>query len=318
MKRRDFLKWAGVTGLSLALPSITLAAPRTPPSYLQLQKDILEAIGGQEMALDLRTLTPDNTEVFRIEHNTDKLYPVASCFKAFLTFYYFWYTPKDLWDIERESPVYRTAVFSDNVMTGVVLRDVGQYVNIYGNAIEKFNDFLLFMLGLKNGLHTWKWEGSPVAFLADRRFAASQNRYTLVKGIRHPIDNLFTAGDLATGYEFMLRAAAGNAPKTVMSSLSSFDALHAAECAQAALDLLSIPAKNYRSPLERSGFTDYTGKDGILPNGDISAGNVVADAGIIPLRDHRCVIAFMSVGQTEYSAVKTLKLIAEMIRQHRL
>jgi hypothetical protein len=114
-----------------------------------------------------------------------------------------------------------------------------------------------------------------------------------------------TAEDLAHGYAFML-----NPPTDVPG---------AAFAAESALKLLSIPAKNYRSPFERAGLVGYTGKDGILQKDDISTGNVVTDAGIITLGEpdsldhHRLIVAFLSAGQTEYSAINTLKAIADAL-----
>lgn len=287
---------------------LTHADPRSPaPRSRLLGERVLAAIGAQTMALDLRGLDDDNQTTLRLTYNETALLPVASCFKAFVALYYFWNVPQHEWRVDENSPLYRMIVVSDNLLTGQVIADVSPYIVFYGNPLEKFNDFLLYTMGLKNGLYTWKWEGNPIMGYIDNRFAPSAERYTLVGGIQHSVDNLMSAEDLANAYAFML-----NPPGDVPG---------AAFAAESALKMLSIPAERYQSPFERAGWTGYTGKDGILQKNDISTGNVVADAGIIPLgetanrNERRYILAFMSAGQTEYSAINTLRAISEALSE---
>lgn len=309
ISRRNFLRYSGA-GVLLAASSRLFAQPQPPPS--DLERGILNAIGDQEMGFALRRLDDGEQVVFQIDHNADKLYPVASCFKAFLIYYYFWNTPQDQWQIERESDPYRVAVFSDNVKTGVLIRDVGQFVTVYGNPLEKFNDCVLLNIGLQNGLHTWDWAGNPMVGFTDSRFEPSTERYIDIRGTLENVDNLTTAADLANGYTFLVQAADGTLPPNPKNPY--FDTARAQTAAQAALDLLSIPAENYKSPIERA-FGSYTGKDGVLPPEDLNAGYVVNDAGVVTVGESRYTLSLISVGQTEYSAVLTLTAIHDLLAE---
>jgi hypothetical protein len=140
----------------------------------------------------------------------------------------------------------------------------------------------------------------------------SDERYVEIGAVQHSIDNLTSAADLAYGYTFLAQAAAGTLAYDPMKPL--YDRAHAQIAAQATLDLLSISADNYQSPLERAGFV-YIGKDGILPLGDVSVGNVVNDAGIVQIGASRYVVAYMSASQSEYLAIETLKALGERLRQ---
>jgi hypothetical protein len=306
LSRRDFLKSFSAMMLAGAF------APAVAQAVDTLEQDILNAIGRQQMGFALRKLDENTQVVFKIDYNADKLYPVASCFKAFLLYYYFWNTPEAQWKTDRESDPYRVAVFSDNVKTGVLIRDTAAYVTVYGNALEKFNDCLLLNVGLQNGLHTWDWTGNPMVGFTDPRFVPSTERFVEVGGTAHNVDNLTTAADLANGYTFLRQAADGTLPLNPKNPY--FDTTRAQKAAKAALDLLSIPAENYKSPIERA-FGSYTGKDGVLPPEDLDVGYVVNDAGIVTVGESRYTLALISVGQTEYSTVLTLTAIAEALQR---
>lgn len=286
------------------------ADPRSPaPRWRRLHERILAAIGDQTIAVDLRELDANLQTSVRLSHNETTLMPVASCFKAFVALYYFWNVPQNEWRVDEQSPLYRMIVVSDNLLTGQVIADVAPYITLYGNPLQKFNDFLLYTMGLKNGLYTWKWADNPIEGYVDSRFAPSSERFALVMGVQHAVENLTTAEDLANGYTFM-----HHPPEDVPG---------AAFAAASALKMLSIPAEKYQSPFERAGWSDYTGKDGILQKNDISTGNVVADAGIIHLQpdgintldERRYIMAYLSAGQTEYSAIHTLRAISEALRE---
>ncbi|MCU0497175.1 MAG: class A beta-lactamase-related serine hydrolase [Anaerolineae bacterium] len=305
LNRRDLL-----TGLGAG---VILASLRLPMrAQTRLERDLLDIIGDQTIGFDLRQLDDQQQVIMQIQHNADQRYPVASCFKAFVVFYYFWHTPIARWQVDRESAAYRVAVFSDNVQTGFLIRDVGENVDVYGNALQKFNDCLLYDIGMSEGIYTWDWPGNPLIGFADDRFAPSEARVITLRGETHSADNLTTAQDLARGYTFLAQAADGALPPNPLQPKYDFE--RAQRAAQATLDLLAIPAANYRSPLERAGWMPYIGKDGILPRGDLSVGNVVNDAGLITQDETRYVIAYLSVGQTEYSAINTLTAMAERMR----
>jgi hypothetical protein len=199
------------------------------------------------------------------------------------------------------------------VRTGFVIRDTGQYLDIYGNPLEKFNDTLQFRLGMKEGLHTWKWEGNPLIGYTDRRFAPSETRNINIDGVAHSADNLTTAADLAQGYIFMEQAALGTLPPNPIDPF--FDTERAQIASIATLDLLSISAENYKSPIERAGVS-YIGKDGVLREGDLTVGVVISDAGLIEINGRRFAISFISVGQSEYYAVETVKAIISHIQDY--
>lgn len=305
LNRRELLTGFGA--------GVMLAALRLPlRAQARLERDLLDIIGDQTIGFDLRQLDDQQQIIMQMQHNADQLYPVASCFKAFVVFYYFWHTPIARWQVDRESAAYRVAVFSDNVQTGFLIRDVGENVDIYGNPLQKFNDGLLYDIGMTQGLHTWDWPGNPLVGFTDSRFAPSETRVITLRGVTHSADNLTTAEDLARGYTFLTQAAAGTLPLNPLQP--KYDFARAQLAAQATLDLLAIPAANYRSPIERAGWMPYIGKDGILPRGDLSVGNVVNDAGLITQDETRYVMAYLSVGQTEFSAINTLTAIAERMK----
>jgi hypothetical protein len=332
VSRRTLLRWmlggaGGILGAAGTLPLLAprdevhaqIYTPKTPfatvgPSGIEvLQQNILDTIGSQEIGFALRELDAQGQVIASIDYQSTKLYPVASCFKAFVVYYYFWFTPEDQWRIDRDSDVYQVAVFSNNVRTGFVLRDTGEYLDIFGNPLEKFNDTLLIRLGMKEGLHTWKWEGNPLVGYTDPRYAPSETRSIKIHGVAHSADNLTTAADLAQGYIFMEQAALGTLPPNPIDPF--FDTERAQIASVAALDMLSISAENYKSPIERAGV-EYIGKDGVLREGDLTVGVVISDAGLIEINDKRFAISFISVGQSEYYAVETVKAIVRHIQTY--
>ncbi|HEX2908704.1 MAG TPA: hypothetical protein VHO69_17665 [Phototrophicaceae bacterium] len=302
MNRRHFLKTLGV-GL-LSLPPFQLARSldweQETPAAAAIHEYLLSVFGGLRMALDFRCINARYDEEFRIQINAFELYPVASCFKAWLILYYLRHTPPENRDTSDSSPLYQVAVNSNNTDTGVVLAEVAERVPGPGNAIEKFNNFLLETVGLANGLHTWNWPNTPTVGLSDARFAPSDQRRVNLSGASYEIDNVFTAADLARGYDFLLRG------EYFTSSLDLKAAL------QTTRALLSIRAPSYRSPIERAYSQSYVGKDGILPASDTPAGRVVNDAGIILLNERYYLIAFMSAGESESTA---LYVLGEVIKQ---
>jgi hypothetical protein len=301
--RREFLKASG----AVLLPLLTGAYPRQgdwereTPLVTSIREYLASVFGQQNMALDFRCINAHHDEEFRIQINASHLYPVASCFKAFLALYYFFYTPQIEWDYGDSSVVYRTVVFSDNTQTGVLLAEMGERVAGPLNAVEKFNDFLHMPLGLSNGLHTWDWPNTPVAGIRDPRFTPTPTRQVYIDGQSFPVDNAFTAADLARGYDFLLRG------ESFTQSPVLRDAI------QATKSVLSIPATDYQSPIERAYPPGYMGKDGILPSRDIATGRVVNDAGIVALPDRSYILAFMCAGESESTAIAVLRQIVSQI-----
>jgi hypothetical protein len=297
--RRNILKLLGV----LLTPTTSRFGDwDTETPLVTSIREYLEAVfNGLNMALDFRCINRQQDEEFRIQINAANLYPVASCFKAFLVLDYFLNTPQSEWVNDETSTVYRIAVYSDNTATGVLLDEMAQRMPGRENAIEKFNDFLHTIIGLSSGLHTWNWPNTPVMGLSDPRFAPSEARQVFVNGQPYLVDNVFTAGDLGRGYDFLLRG------EYFTQSPVLHDAIHMTKA------LLSIPATDYRSPIERVYEAGYMGKDGILPSGDVSTGRVVNDAGVMSLNDRAYIVAFLSAGESESTAISVLREIVSQM-----
>ncbi len=270
---------------------------RETPEVAALRTALESAFAGRQMALDFRRFNRSFDELFRIQINALDLFPVASCFKAWLALHYFVHVPPDEWDTGEYSPVYQMVVNSDNVMTGIVMDAVARRARSRKNAIETFNDFLTQTVGMANGLHTWNWPDSPTVGLTDPRFAPSSARLVRLRSGSYRVDNAFTAADLARGYDFLLRGEHFTRSPELKTAIRATRAL------------LSIRAAEYRSPIERVYADGYIGKDGILPAADISTGHVVNDAGLIPRGDYHYIIAFMSAGQSEPTALSVLETV---------
>lgn len=305
LTRRSFLK---ILASAFLIPH--LQEPTGPNDWDQetdLARSIREYLEGtftdHEMALDFRRINAQNNQEFHIQIQADKLYPVASCFKAWVALYYYLNTPRDQWNDTQGTPLYSTIVFSNNTEAGTLLVDIAERVGGSGNPIEKFNNFLMQTVGMTNGMHTWDWPGSPTVGFADERFAPSDNRSMLYKDEYYLVDNLFTVTDLAHGYDVLQRGA----------SFARWDAMQ--QAIQATHSLLTIPATDYQSPLEYVFPQGYMGKDGILPEADLpkGLGRVIDDAGVVTVADAHYIIAFMSMGESESVVRDVLGGIAKMI-----
>jgi hypothetical protein len=304
LNRRRFLEILGAGTIVLPLKLQTGDWGTETPEVTAMREYLEEVIGGLNMALDFRCFHDNRDEQFRIQINAFNLMPVASCFKAWVVLYYFLNTPANEQDITEFSPVYQMAVNSSNVDTGIVLLDVAERITGRGNAIEKFNDFLTIRIGMANGLHSWNWSDSPTIGLTDPRFAPTAQRLVYFAGQGYPIDNAFTAADLARGYDFLVRG------ETFTQSSELKTAIQATRAP------LSIRGSNYSSPIERAYNGDYIGKDGILPSADTPIGRVVDDAGIIIIGDHTYLISFMSAGESESTAVDVLGEVVQQMNNY--
>lgn len=303
---------AGAAGILLpgGLSGAVHAQTDLPPEAAALRRTLERIIGQREIGLDLRRLDarPEfaGEEYFRIQINADKLYPTASCFKSFAVLYYLWNTPQDEWRIDEGSNAYRIAVYSSNTLTTTLLMEMNQRITYFGNAIEKFNDFLIYTLEMEHGIYSWNWgDNSPLEFYTDRRFVASDTRLVNVRGLNYRMDNLTTAADLSRGYVRML-------DPTPFQYFN--DQEHARAAIDATLDLLTIPAEDYQSPFERVFPEGYTGKDGVLPSDTSAIGRVINDAGIIRLDDAVYVMSFLCAGEGEYVGLGLLAQIADAMR----
>jgi hypothetical protein len=297
--RRKFLKWLG-----MILAPVAGDWERETPLATSIREYLESVFAGLNMALDFRRINGRQDEEFRIQINAFNLYPVASCFKAFLALSYFLHTPQDAWVYDEDSTVYRTIVFSDNTLTGVLLDEVAQRVPGDKNPLEKFNDFLHTRVGMTSGLHTWNWPDTPVVGIRDARFAPTETRQVVVDGQAYPVDNVFAAADLARGYDFLVRG----------QHFAHEPVLH--DAIRMTNSLLSIQAQEYQSPIERAYPAGYMGKDGILPTSDVATGRVVNDAGAITIGDAVYILAFMSAGESESTAIDVLREVVQQIERY--
>ena len=284
---------------ALARPLVALGMDWEAENPLAKQvREYLEGVfAGKVMALDFRRINTQLDEDFRIQINALDIYPVASCFKAFVVLYYYLNTPKEAWDDVEGSALYSTAVFSNNVLTGTVLVDVASRVYGAANALQKFNNFLRFTLGIKGGLYTWDWPGTPTTGFYDTRYGGQS---MIVRGQSYPVINAFTAADLGRGYDILTRGDVFTLSPTMRDAI------------QATRAILSISAPDYQSPIERVFPAGYMGKDGVLPAGDIEVGRVVDDAGVVTVNGNHYLISFMSAGESESVS---LSVLAEIINQ---
>lgn len=306
ISRRALLQWLAITTAAATVPQLRHAAPRAAPrrTFERLREELTNLIGTLEIALDLRRIGYGGAEDWRIQINADELYPVASCFKMFLLLYYFWNTPQDEWETGEYSLAHSTAVFSNNMTTSWLLQNVALRSDVFGNPVQKFNDFLLFTLEMENGLYSWNWPDSPTEGMTDSRFESSPQRVVDIYGQVFRMDNLMTAAELAEGYAILLQ------PDPFPDEAQSRAAI------AATLDLFAIPAEAYASPIERAFGTNYIGKDGVLPAADSAIGRVINDAGIIEVNGVTYVIAYMCAGEGEFVAINVLAEIASLLYEY--
>jgi hypothetical protein len=297
--RRQMLMMLGASAVAPQMGFIPLNSDR----LARLQGQINDLFATENIGFDLRGWNRIlNRETFRISVNGDAYFPVASSFKSLLILYYFWNTPRQLWRDDPESDAYRVAVFSNNLLTGTLLENTAQYIGGFGNAIQKFNIFLTYTLGLNSGIFSWDWQGSPTVGQRDLYYEPTEQRSVTYNGERYDITNLFSASDLSQFYVYLLNP----------------NAFPQYEQAQEAIirtrTLLGIPASGYQSPIERA-FGSYIGKDGVIPTEDSQFGRVTNDAGIVRPVMHDYVISIL-YAQGEFRLVEFLRTIRRYLVQY--
>lgn len=306
LSRRHFLKLAAAA----VIPPILVQTSGGPTDWsretdlARSVREFLEGVfTGRTMALDFRRINAQYDQEFQIQINSERWFPVASCFKAWVALYYYLNTPRDQWQDTQGTALHSTVVFSSNIDAGIVLADVSRRTSGQGNPIEKFNDFLRLNVGMTNGLYSWDWPGSPTIGFTDQRFLPSEFRNVLYKEELYRIANIFTVTDLAHGYDVLLRGQAFARWPEMQQALAASDAL------------LRIAAANYQSPIEYVFPQGYMGKDGILPEADLPTGmgRIVNDAGVITVGDAYYIIALMSIGESETTVRDVLVNISRMI-----
>lgn len=298
ISRRHFLSLLGAS--AVAAPTqhwLPRFAPTAPSGRLTaLEDNIAATIGEQPLGLDLRAVDlRDGYQYFRITNNAFRLYPVASCFKVMAVLYYLLYTPQDDWQTDADSAAFRVATYSNNPMTGDLLVDTAPLYAAPGNAIEKFNHFLRFVLQMQNGLTDWNWPGSPTVGMVDPVYQPSTSRNVLVGERRIEMDNLFFPSDLA------------NVWNRLLTSDPFPDEPQGIEAARMTLRLFSFPADVYESPIEQV-YGEYVGKDGVIPADDSPVGRVINDAGFFRVGQGVYLMSAMWVG-SDYTFLRLLEAI---------
>jgi hypothetical protein len=300
--RRQFLK---TLGLATIVGPLRLQGPTDWDEETPLAQSIREyletVLAGRRMALDFRRINGDFDQEFHIQIRAYDLFPVASCFKAWLPLYYYLNTAREAWEDGEDTPLYNAVVFSSNVDTGIVLSEVAQRIAGEANPIEKFNTFLRRRVGMANGLYSWDWPNAPTVGFVDARFEPTADRVVTVDEEAYLVDNAFTANDLAQGYNVLARG----------PHFARWERMQAA--LEASLRLLAIRAPGYQSPIETVYPDGYQGKDGILPTGNLPLGRVVNDAGILRVGDAQYIVALMAAGENELSVREVLTEVVAMI-----
>ncbi len=271
-------------------------------SWQVCRATLASLITDQNIGLDFGRINSDGNEDFRFSINGNQFKPLASSFKAFAVLYYFLKMPDDA-PYQEGSPVYSMAVYSNNVKTGMVLREVAK-VNNWENPIIAFNDFL-FEIGVNQGLHDWDYPGSPTKGWDDPRFDLNQDRKVILNNGRSAsYYNASTPTDIANGYWFIAGA----------EYSIQWQNPHFREGILKTRSLLAIRALDYPSPAEKElGNFQYYGKDGALPSAKSSLGRVLNDAVVINNQGDTYILSLMSIRENEYDLDPIFKAVAGCI-----
>lgn len=310
--RRQMLGLMACSAVGAVLPRPTgsFGPPekRNASLVLALKRQLEEAFAGNDIGFCFAYLSRDPEQSFEITIQPDRVYPVASAFKAAVALYYFMNTPPSEWYYTEGSDMYSMAVYSNNLTTARVMHEVAKRLN-QRNPIQAFNDFAQDrrMAGLQFGLYQWTFEEfpSPTNGYIDPRcdpapYAAKSMSKTAV--------NYSSAADLARLYYFLMRAEQD--PRWGRDA-------HFRAAIEATREVLGIPAPNYTSPLERViAYIPHFSKDGVLQAGEIDA-HVINDAGVWQMHDGGAyLISFMSANVSPPRIDTALGHVAEAIRTY--
>ncbi len=311
--RRQALRVGGLATTQAALaatvpvhlPAHTARQQRDEAVVHEIRRVLNDAFRGREMGLYFSYFDKNRVERVLHEIQVNRVYPVASSFKAAVVLYYFMTLPEELWDWGPRTPVYRMAVYSNNGTTGEVIKIVGDYLGAK-NPIAAYNDFVTETLGLRYGLYQWTFAEfyTPTNGFSDMRFAPSR----FDTSITGRAVNFSTPAELAEIFRFMVKAE--DDPRWERDA-------HFRAAIEASRELLSITAVEYISPLERAiAYTPHYSKDGSLRPIDIGT-NVLNDSGIWQMPDGGSyLISFMSTQETEVAVQDALSQVAEAMRMY--
>lgn len=303
ISRRNFLKLISAGSLALTTPRL-LFAQFDNPDVRQLETRLQQIINQATIGLEVRRIDWGSGQSdFIIGNNAKAYFPVASCFKALVVLYYLTHTPIEQWQTDEGDPAYRVAVFSNNPLTGELLTQTAVHNTGRANPIVKFNTWIRETLGIESGIVSWDWPNSPTIGWNDRRYSATADQAINYRGRSVLVDNVYRPYDLGQFWSYLL----------TLKPLYGWR--NAQEVTQRTLELFSIPAPNYQSPIERA-WGAYIGKDGVIPAEDTPIGaRVVNDSGIVLVGHVPYVITAMSL-DGEYHLVETLKRIMEEINNY--
>ncbi|HEX3050972.1 MAG TPA: L,D-transpeptidase [Aggregatilineaceae bacterium] len=315
--RRQVIKMLSYSAMATAAPfhpSLQWAlGPRRSgdePRIVREMRSLLEeSFRDREMGLYFAYLNDNLDEDYAIQIQDDRLYPMASSFKAAVILYYYLFTPRDEWDDEEGSNLYSTAVYSNNGKTGSVIAEVAERMG-KSNPIVAFNDFLIDpdLLGLKYGIYRWTFEEfyTPTNGYSDDRFDPAH-----LSGEGPVMDravNFTTAAEIAQVFRFL---AQGEHHKRWATDE------HFRAAIQASRTLLSVSIQEFISPLESAiAYMDHYSKEGMLRPVDIGT-YVRNDAGVWIMPDTGAyLISFMSATEGDPAVMKVLGDVAEAMRMH--
>lgn len=302
------LAYGSLAASGVPMPSQRLRRGENPPSSVvnEIRHLLEEVFAGRKMGLYFARLNTENQEEFNIQINVDKLFPVASSFKAAAVLYYFLNTPRDEWYYEQGSPMYSMAVFSNNGRTGEVLYEVAQRLGV-SNPLVAFNDFLTAPepFGWSHGLYSWTFDEffTPTNGYVDPRYHPSK-----LPAEDIVLNTVNMANTLELAHVFQVFSQAEYLPRWETDE-------HFRESIKASIDLLSIPALEYLSPLEQAiAYTEHYSKDGTLRPVDIGT-YVRNDAGIWLMPDGGSyLISYMSTAEGDTAVNAALGRVAESMR----
>lgn len=161
LSRRRFLSLLGAGVLAPLLPMLQSGGPTDWDRETDLACSIREISGKlarqPRHGARLPRINGNYDQEFKIQIRADFLYPVASCFKAWIALYYYPIPHQTNGRIKRAHRFTATIVFSSNSESGTVLADVARRAPGTGNPIEKFNNFLWTTVGMSNGQYSRDW-----------------------------------------------------------------------------------------------------------------------------------------------------------------
>jgi hypothetical protein len=243
-----------------------------------------------EIGLVISRWSEDGELWYRVRHNDTEPYAVASVFKPFAAYAYFLQTPQAEWQTEPDSDVYNMVVYSNNAATADVLASLADHIPGDSNPIQKFNDFMVATFGISPRSGIFKWNFGQTAGNRDRRYApipTTAEGFVDVRGRRIPVENRYTAADLAHALEFIAQLPYN--PDATPEMRAAYDATRALMITvvpnrTAAIDsLLNVPGI-----WRKTGFVDAS-EIGAEANSEVI---------VIPAQDGgHFVIAIISTGE---------------------